>query len=97
MSLQTQDAVWMPPNEASVYAIDEVEEWFTEYFAHFRIPTMVDTHREVNLIGDWAIDVCTCMATILPVKGGERIRDDGRQLNLWKQQEDGSWKMAQVV
>ena len=31
------------------------------------------------------------------VKGGTRIRDDGRFLFVWRRQSDGSWKMWRVI
>jgi ketosteroid isomerase-like protein len=97
MSLQCEDATWMPPNETSLYGKGEVEEWFEEYFQHFRITSVTDTEREVQIHDDWAIEQCAYMVAIAPVKGGERIRDDSRTLIFWKREPDNQWRMSYVM
>jgi len=47
--------------------------------------------------GDFATEISSYMIAIGPVSGGRRIRDDGRQLTIWKRQADDSWKMWQTI
>ena len=96
-SLACEDCVWMPPNETSLYGRDEVREWFEEYFQHFRITALGETERDVTRMGPWALERWAYSVAILPLGGGERIRDDGRALVLWKEEADGSWKIAQFI
>lgn len=91
-----EDAVLMPPNEPTLYGKAEIQEWYQEYFEHFEIGTYSVTEREVRLLGDeWPVERWAQMIAINPKKGGERIRDDGRSLVLWRREPDGSWKMFQ--
>ncbi len=97
LSLICDDVVWMPPNEESLYGIGEVREWWQEYYHHFRIVTLSETEREVNMFDGWALDCWAYILAIDSLKDSKRIRDDARFMALWKQQSDGGWKMSKVM
>ena len=97
VSMHTDDAVWMPMNEPSIYGKNELKEWYEEYIQHFRIVSLTETEREVTVMDGWVVDRWGYMVAIAPVSGGERIRDDGRFLAVWKRLPDGSWKIAQAM
>jgi uncharacterized protein (TIGR02246 family) len=97
VSMYTDDAVWMPLNEPSLYGKAELKEWYEEYFQHFRIVTFTETEREVTVIDGWAVERWGYMVAILPVTGGERIRDDGRFFALWRREADGVWRIRQAM
>ena len=92
-SLLDPETVWMPPNDTSLFGREEVGEWWKEYFEFFRVTSVTEREREVTISGDLAIEQTTYMIVITPLKGGTRIRDDGRILRIWKRQLDGSWKI----
>ena len=96
-SILDAETVWMPPNDTTLFGPEEVREWWKEYFEYFRVTSITVPEREVTIRGDLAIEESTYMIAITPVKGGTRIRDDGRMLTLWKLQSDGSWKMWRVM
>lgn len=96
LSLYTDAAVWMPPNEPTLFGKGELLEWYQEYFADFRVVSFGETEREVTVMGDWAIERWAYMVAIEPLNGDDRIRDDGRFLAIW--QRDGDvWCMAQAM
>jgi ketosteroid isomerase-like protein len=98
VSMYCEDAVLMPPNEPSLYGRSEVQEWYEDYFQHFRIVTIDETEREVTVIANgWVIERYAYMVAIAPLKGGERIRDDGRWFHVWKRESDGEWRIAQAM
>ena len=97
MSLLDPETIWMPPNDTSLYGPDEVREWWKEYFEFFRITSHNEPERGVTITGDLAIEETTYMVVITPVKGGTRIRDDGRWLRIWKLQPDGSWRIWRTM
>ena len=97
LSTFCDDVVVMPPNETSLYGKGEALEWLQEYFQHFKIAVLSGTDRELQIVGDVAIEQWTYMVAIDPIGGGERIRDDGRSLTIWKRDPDGSWKIAQSI
>src|SRR6185436_1662458 len=96
VSLYTDSAVLMPPNDMSLWGRKELVEWHEEYFADFRVATFGEIEREVTVMGDWAVERWAYMVAIQPLHGGERIRDDGRFLAVWKR-DDGAWRMTQAM
>ena len=96
VSLFTETAIFMPPNDSSLFGTKELEEWHQEYFADFRVETFAEIEREVEVFDGWAVERWAYMVAIQPLHGGERIRDDGRFLSLWKRDE-GVWRIAQAM
>jgi ketosteroid isomerase-like protein len=93
----TDDTVLMSPNDTTVYGKTEWKAWWEEYYQYFRVVALTEPDRSVTVIGDIATEVSGYMLAIVPVNGGTRIRDDGRQLTIWKRQPDGSWKIWQMM
>jgi uncharacterized protein (TIGR02246 family) len=96
-SVYCDDIVLMPPNETSLYGRSEATEWWEEYFENFKVTVLNGTERDVRIIGDQAIELWTYMVAIDPVRGGDRIRDDGRSLTVWKREQDGIWRVAETI
>jgi ketosteroid isomerase-like protein len=96
VSLYSQSAVLMPPNDTTLYGVSELEEWHQEYFANFRVVTLEAVERDVSVMGVWAVERWTYLVAIQPVAGGERIRDDGRSLTVWTK-EAGQWRISQSM
>ena len=95
-SLYTDTAVLMPPNDSTLYGKRELEEWHQEYFSDFRVVTFAEIEREVAMFDGWAVERWAYMVAIQPLHGGDRIRDDGRFLAIWKN-DDGIWRMSQAM
>jgi ketosteroid isomerase-like protein len=96
VSLYTDTAVFMPPNDTSLWGSKELEEWHEEYFADFKVVTFAEIEREVTVMDGWAVERWAYMVAIQPLHGGERIRDDGRFLAVWKR-DGGVWRMTQTM
>jgi ketosteroid isomerase-like protein len=97
-SLFCEDAILMPANEPSLYGRSEVQEWYEDYFQHFRIATISEIERDVAILSDgWIVERYAYMIAIAPHKGGDRIRDDGRFFHLWKREADGEWRISQAM
>jgi ketosteroid isomerase-like protein len=97
VQMHTDETVWMPLNEPSIYGKAELTEWYEEYFQYFRIITFTETERDLTVMDSWAVERWGYMVAIAPVDGGERIRDDGRFLAIWKREPDGIWRIAQAM
>ena len=54
-----------------------------------------ESERELTIHGDFALERSAYMVAVLPLSGGNRMRDDGRSFFIWKRQADGSWKIWQ--
>jgi len=96
VTLYTDSAVLMPPNDSSLYGKKELQEWHEEYFADFRVVTFAETERDVSMFDGWAVERWAYLVAIQPLHGGERIRDDGRFLAVWKR-EEGVWRIAEAM
>ncbi len=96
VAMFSDDVAFMPPNEPSLFGKAEVKDWFEDYFEHFR-PSVTATEREVTLMDGWATERCSYTLSILPVKGGDRIRDEGRWLFVWKFEADGVWRISHAM
>jgi len=92
-----EDAVFMAPNETTLYGRSEVREWYEEYFENFQITAIGVSEREVTVLDGWAIDRFGYTIAIQPLSGGERIRDDSRWFGLWKREPDGVWRISQAM
>ena len=97
VSLHCEDVVLMPPNETSLYGRAEVKDWCEEYFEHFRLVTLSETECQVTILNGSAIAVWAYTVAIAPTNGGERIRDDGRWLFVWKRESDGAWRISHAM
>jgi ketosteroid isomerase-like protein len=91
------DVVLMPPNETSLYGKTEVKEWFQEYFRDFHIASLTVTDRELIRTDGIIVEHWTYLVAIDPVGKGDRIRDDGRFIQIWKRQRDGGWKISHTI
>jgi ketosteroid isomerase-like protein len=92
-----EDAVFMPPNDTTLYGKAEVRAWHEEYSRYFRVAAFTLPQLDVTISGDWAVETSSYMIAIIPAPNGSRIRDDGRVLAIWKRQADGSWKIWQQL
>jgi uncharacterized protein (TIGR02246 family) len=97
VSLFSDDAVLMPPNDTTVYGKDEIRSWWEEYFSFFRITSSTETEREITVAGDKAFDRAAFSVTIVPKEHGARILDDIRSLTVWRRQADGAWKISHQI
>ena len=92
-----EDAVFMPPNEASLYGRPAIEAWWHDYFAHFKVTALTITERTATITDGLAVERRGHVIAILPVKSKDLIRDDGRGVFVWKREPDGSWRIAQLI
>jgi len=97
VSLFHQDAIFMPPNDRSVYGELEMREWHQDYFQHFTIVSLQVAEREIKVLGDWAIERWAYNVAIEALPGGESIRDEGRFLKNWTREPDGIWRIAYAM
>ena len=52
----TEDAIFMPPNDTSIYGRAELREWHEEYFQHFTIEALTETERDVQFVDGWGVE-----------------------------------------
>jgi ketosteroid isomerase-like protein len=91
--LYQDDAVLMPPNQESFSGKDAWLEWAAEW--HITGITRYDLGIDaIQVSGDLAYMRGT-YAEVLTMEGvPEPFSDQGKALQIWKKQADGSWKIA---
>src|SRR5712671_1065519 len=94
VSQYAEDAIVMPPNDSTLYGLQEVRSWWEEYIQFFKITSSVETERTVTVAGDQTFDRRASSISILSKQSGARIRDDIRSLMVWKRQSAGDWKIT---
>jgi ketosteroid isomerase-like protein len=97
LSLFADDAVVMPPNDTTLIGKDEIQAWWEDYFRYFRITSSVETEREVTVVEDQLFERGTASVVIVPKQHGPRIRDDIRDLVVWKRDSSGAWKISHMI
>ena len=97
ISLFADDAVVMPPNDTTLFGKDEIRGWWEDYFQHFRITSSVEIEREVKVADDQLFERGSFSVVIVPKESGPRIRDDIRDLVVWKRDSSGAWKISHMI
>jgi ketosteroid isomerase-like protein len=93
LAMLTDDAVFMPPNEARLVGKAAVRPWVAGYFEAFR--TRWDkTTLEFVVCGEWAFEQYAYTSTDTPRAGGAVVRDTGKGINIYRRGEDGKWRVA---
>jgi uncharacterized protein (TIGR02246 family) len=92
LSLYTEDAVRMPPNEAAEVGKEAIRGSLQRSFGEFTSQggSVVD---DVRVSGDLAYVRGTGEYTDTPKTGGEPIQGVGKWVAVHQRQPDGSWKM----
>ena len=97
VSLFADDALFMPPNDTTVYGAEEIRSWWEDYFSSFSIASNIQTERDMTVAGNQAFERIAFTGTIVPKKDGAKIVDDIRTLIVWKRQPDGNWKISHFI
>lgn len=93
----TDDAVWMPPNEAALEGKVAIRDWLAALFEQIRVEEIVITHDEISVAGDLALDRASFNWTLVPLDGGEPFIAKGKYIIIWQRQVDGSWKASHDI
>lgn len=85
------DAVVMPPNGEAVRGRDAIVAW-NENFPPY--DDLRFTQVEVDGCGDIAYVYGTYTMVMTASEGEEPATDRGKYIEIWRRQEDGSWRVA---
>jgi uncharacterized protein (TIGR02246 family) len=90
-AFDTQDAVFMPPNEPALRGRAAIEAWTDAFppITEFRLPI-----EEIDGRGDLAFVRGTISITFTPEGAPEPIQDAGKYVVILRRQPDGAWLIA---
>ncbi len=87
----TQDAVIMPPGQPAVSGRDAIKAWGAAFPA---IIEWTPKRVEVDGRGDLAYVRATFSMTVAVEGEAEPVSEQGKYLEIWRKQPDGSWRIA---
>lgn len=96
VTVYTNDAVLMPPNEAQVAGSQALRSWAQGITDQYTVAGRY-TGSDVVVAGDLAIERYTGAVTLTPKKGGAPIDERMKGIHVYRRQPDGSWRIAQDI
>lgn len=97
LSLYTESAALMPPNQTTVEGSEAVRAWIESFLDQVTIVEASLAAEEVVVVGDWAFRRGTFSLTLSPVASSEPVQEAGKFIEVWQRQVDGSWKIARDI
>lgn len=92
LSIFTEDAVVMPPGSPAAMGKEELRPIIEGLFGMFDLE-LPYTVEEVEVLGDRAFARSSWQYSMTPKEGGETSISAGKELDIFKRQTDGSWKI----
>jgi uncharacterized protein (TIGR02246 family) len=93
MNLWTEDALRMPPNEPAAIGKASIEAQYRAMFDELTTDLHVQTET-TDVSGNWAYSRWTCAGTLAPKAGGKPVREEFKCVDIFRKQQDGTWKMT---
>ena len=90
------DGVLMPPHHPSVQGHQAILQYFRSLFSQSRF-RFTFTSSHIHITGDTALERVRYTAMIWPGRDASPIEDEGKGLQVYGRQPDGSWKLTQDI
>jgi len=94
--LLTRDAVWIPPGQPAVEGRKAIREWLEPLFEEYSYDFALKGSR-VQVAGDWAVERGAFRSLLERRCGGDRQRQTGKYIVLWRQSENGEWRIERYI
>ena len=96
LSYESEDICYLTPNQPLFSGKENLRKWFLAYFNYFNPSERLDLlHFEV--FGDFAYLKGKYTINAKIKHSGEEIRDNGKFINFFKRQDNGSWICTQSI
>ena len=93
----TDDAILMPPNHSPVEGKQAIEKYLAEIGSQLQASNFQLSILEVDVQGDTTIVRGTYSSSFTVPGTDAPMEDQGKTLNVWKRQADGSWKLHRDI
>jgi len=95
-ALYAEDAVEMPPNQASIKGRAAIADYYGKLMSGAKFASFTLTHVESHASGDSAYDIGTYKETLTPAGATAPISDTGKYVVILKRT-GGAWKVAYAI
>lgn len=93
MDAWTEDALRMEDGFNAIKGKENIREHFTTPFERFNVKVELYGDMEVEVSGNLAYSLTNYILTLEPKEGGEITKFDGKVIDVYKKQADGSWRI----
>ena len=97
MELYTEDTVWMSPNEPALEGKQECLQASQQFREKIETNELQYSLIEIEIHGNWAYVRGTYFIQVIPKGGDEKSEDQGKFINLFRRQSNGSWKCTHSI
>jgi uncharacterized protein (TIGR02246 family) len=91
------DAIVMPPNHSPLEGKQAIEKYLAEIGSRLQASNFQLSILEVDVQGDTTIVRGTYSNSFTIPGTDDPMEDQGKTLNVWKRQADGSWKLHRDI
>ena len=97
LDLLTDDAAFLAPDIPPVRGKDALRPWLAENFFDPYRNDLEFSFDEIEIAGSWAWASGPWTQTLTPKAGGGAMHQRGKYLDIFRRQDDGSWKYARLM
>ena len=94
VAFYTDDAIVMAPNFPEMMGMEAIKAGFTQMMAGAEMTSFKLNPSEVRIMGNRACEIGHYTLSVLLPDEESTGDDNGKYVAIWKQTEDGSWKMS---
>jgi ketosteroid isomerase-like protein len=96
LSYESEDICYLTPNQPLFSGKENLRKWFLAYFNYFNPSERLDL-LNFEVFGDFAYLIGKYTINAKIKHSGEEIRDNGKFINFFKRQDNGSWICTQSI
>lgn len=96
LSFVSDAVVYLPSNQPSFSGKENLRKWYLDYFNYYT-PSENLRYRNVEVKGDCAYLICDYSISAKENHSGKEFNDNGKLINIFKQQSNGDWKITYSI
>jgi ketosteroid isomerase-like protein len=90
------DIIVMMPGIPPIFGRAALRTFLEQAFVSVRIEETAEAEEQV-IAGEWAFERLAISESVVPRTGGETVHREGKALDVYRRQADGSWKVARSI
>ena len=96
VALRTDDYVQMPPDAPGLKGSQALREFYQNLYQQVHVDGTwpVEGTEDIVVLDGWAIHSSEYIMKVTPKAGGDAFEEHGKIIAIFRQQPDGTWKIA---